>query len=641
MSASVTPIARVMVDTALSHLDRPFDYLIPDTLDAAVQPGVKVRVRFAGTLVDAWVLERDTHTEHEGRLGRIERVLGPVAVLTPELTELVRAVADRYAGTFWDVARTAIPPRHAGAEKAFLAAIETATHAPQASGADHALTVSVGDADTTALADPASRAVVTLASDHDVAQVVADLALQHERTLVVVPDGRDVHRVDAAIRARRATGVLTLEAGLGPSARYRRFLDASQGRVDVVIGTRASIFLPIPHLSRIIVVDDGDDAHAESHAPGWHVREVAALRSHLHGVGVVLVGHHRTAEAQHWVATGWAHSITPSRTYMRDHAPRIDVVDPAHSRDDGAPARVPHGAWQAIREGLTRGAVLVSVPRRGYVPALSCQRCRTPVTCPHCQARLALGADRIPTCARCGRLVGDVRCATCQGSQWRAGAIGQDRTVEELGRAFPAVPVQASTVDRPLSQIDAGPRIIVATPGLEPRGRFATAVILDTARTLDRIDVRAAEEALRRWLAVASHVDARSRGGHVVLVGPSQDPTLQAMVRWDPIGAAERELEHRSTLRLPPIARTAAIMGAPADVTAVTQALDLPTHAHVLGPVPVTHERAEGPRVRIYVSVPRAEGAALAAQVKAVIAARMARKEGHPVQVRIDPMVIG
>jgi len=44
------PVARVAVEIPLPNLDRPFDFLVPDTLDAAAVPGCRVRVRFAGRL---------------------------------------------------------------------------------------------------------------------------------------------------------------------------------------------------------------------------------------------------------------------------------------------------------------------------------------------------------------------------------------------------------------------------------------------------------------------------------------------------------------------------------------------------------------------------------------------------------------
>ena len=111
------PVARVAVDISLAHLDRPFDYLVPAALDEAAVPGCRVRVRFAGQLVDGYLLSRVQTSEHQGRLARLERVISPEPVLTPEIFDLARAVADRYAGTLADVLRLAIPPRHATAER--------------------------------------------------------------------------------------------------------------------------------------------------------------------------------------------------------------------------------------------------------------------------------------------------------------------------------------------------------------------------------------------------------------------------------------------------------------------------------------------------------------------------------------------
>src|SRR5438309_11638622 len=101
--AVTDPIARLMVDVPLAHLDRPFDYLVPEQLGTDVQAGVRVRVRFAGRLVDAYVLERRSSSDHEGSLAYLERAVGNEPVLSAETTALFRAVADRWAGTFVDV----------------------------------------------------------------------------------------------------------------------------------------------------------------------------------------------------------------------------------------------------------------------------------------------------------------------------------------------------------------------------------------------------------------------------------------------------------------------------------------------------------------------------------------------------------
>lgn len=56
---------------SVPHLDRDFDYLVPAEHSDDAQPGVRVRVRFHGRLVDGFVLERRSDSDHHGkRFGR-------------------------------------------------------------------------------------------------------------------------------------------------------------------------------------------------------------------------------------------------------------------------------------------------------------------------------------------------------------------------------------------------------------------------------------------------------------------------------------------------------------------------------------------------------------------------------------------
>src|SRR3954468_24785315 len=115
-SAAELAGARIAVDVPLAHLDRPFDYAVPEHLDDAAGVGVRVRVRFAGRLVDGFVLERVAASEHPGRLAWLEKVVSGEQALPPEIAALCRAVADRYGGVLADVLRLALPPRHARVE---------------------------------------------------------------------------------------------------------------------------------------------------------------------------------------------------------------------------------------------------------------------------------------------------------------------------------------------------------------------------------------------------------------------------------------------------------------------------------------------------------------------------------------------
>lgn len=128
--AKELPVARVLVDKGVLHLDRYFDYAVPEELDAEAQPGVRVRVRFGagrgrvrdgrregGGLIDGFLVERLAESDYSGPLAALAQVVSPEPVLGQELLALTRAVADRYAGSLADVLQLAVPPRSARAEQ--------------------------------------------------------------------------------------------------------------------------------------------------------------------------------------------------------------------------------------------------------------------------------------------------------------------------------------------------------------------------------------------------------------------------------------------------------------------------------------------------------------------------------------------
>jgi primosomal protein N' (replication factor Y) (superfamily II helicase) len=223
--------------------------------------------------------------------------------------------------------------------------------------------------------------------------------------------------------------------------------------------------------------------------------------------------------------------------------------------------------------------------------------------------------------------------------------LGDQRTAEEIGRAFPQVPVRTSAGDRVLATVGPAPALVVATPGAEPvaEGAYAVVVLLDTWLMLARTDLRTGEEALRRWLAAAALARPADAGGRVVAVGEPADHVLQALVRWDPAGFAGRELEERQSAHLPPASRLATLTGAEEDLTAALAALALPAGAEVLGPVPVPAAPVRGPDapepapLRAVIRVPRTAGAALSRTLVEMQGVRAARKL-PPVRVRVDPV---
>jgi primosomal protein N' (replication factor Y) len=214
---------------------------------------------------------------------------------------------------------------------------------------------------------------------------------------------------------------------------------------------------------------------------------------------------------------------------------------------------------------------------------------------------------------------------------------GATRTAEELGRAFGGVRVRRSGGEHVLAAVPSDPALVIATPGAEPAaaGGYAAALLLDGWALLGRPSLRAAEEALRRWLNAAALVRP---GGRVVVLASSSLPAVQALIRWDPVWFSERELADRAELGFPPATRIASVTGAPEAVADFIAAVSLPARADVLGPIPVeTAGPAPGPQERALIRVSRDDGPALARALHAAQASRSARKDGAPVRVQLDP----
>ncbi|MCV7106869.1 primosomal protein N' [Mycolicibacterium sp.] len=651
------------------HLDREFDYLVREEQSDDAQPGVRVRVRFHGRLVDAFVLERRWNTDHEGKLGWLDRVVSPERVLTPEVRRLADAVSARYAGTRADVLRLAIPPRHARVEK------ETAAVPPpfEATAPDAAAWAGYagGPAFLTALEEArAVRAVWQALPGESWTDRIVDMAAATlrggRRVLAVVPDQRDVDALSHSAVARCGPdAVVALSAGLGPTARYRRWLSVLRGGAHFVIGTRSAVFAPVHDLGLVVVWDDGDDTLAEPRAPYPHAREVAMLRAHQLRCGAVIGGFARTAEAQALVRSGWAHDLVASRPVLRERAPRVVALDDdgfEQERDPAArTARLPSVALRAARTALqAEQPVLVQVPRRGYVPSLACARCRTVARCRHCTGPLSLTERRAvgAECRWCGRVDPSLRCVRCGSDAVRAVVIGARRTAEEFGRAFPGVPVITSSGEHMVDTVDSGAGLVIATPGAEPvaDGGYGAALLLDGWALLGRQDLRAAEDTLRRWLAAAALVRPHRDGGTVVAVAEAAIPTVQMLIRWDPVGAAEAELDERAEVGLPPSVHMAALDGTSDGVAALLAEAGIPGSAlgsalgsaDVLGPVelPVGARRPPGldpsaEVVRMLVRVGRDQGLALASALRGATAVLSARREHDPVRVQIDPLHFG
>lgn len=663
------------------HLDREFEYLVPPAMSEEVQFGVAVKVRFSGRQITGYVVAVREQAEFSGTLKPLERVISPEPVLTPHVWKLAQRVAAFDGGTVSDVLRLAIPPRHARAEKAHSERrpVHGPARGPQLWVNDEAPAwhrygggpallrhIAAGEGPGASW-DAAPGVFGPDAWPMALAELAAAARAGGRGSVIVVPDARDVDRVFAACTEHLgADRVVRLSADQGPQARYTAYLSALRGDADVVVGTRAAMFAPVHDVGLLVWWDDVDPLHADPHAPYPHVRDVLRIRAELSGAALVSAGFTRSATMQSWIERGLFKPLDP----LKRTSAHVVVTGDDRSVERHGPAaraRIPAEAWRGAREALEHGPVLVQVPRRGYLPALACAQCRTKATCPVCHGPLGHDAvDGPPSCRWCGHVAHVVTCAECGSHQLRSLVIGAGRTAEELGRAFPGVPVRRSGAPDVIDEVADEPTLVICTPGAEPvaPAGYRAALLLDAWALLDRPGLDAAARAFNHWATAAALVRPGGQepdGGRVFLCGVPRHvpfPPVEALVRWAPRWFAERELHDRVEAQLPPAVAMAALEGPRRAAQAMAQEVEAQAQRHgldltVLGPLPLGRRHAfdravpspvkgEGdePVVRYLARWADRFEIAPAKLLRTVRAERAARRE-PAVTVRLDPLLDG
>lgn len=637
-------VARVHVEVEPLHLDRPFDYLVPDGVE--VEVGARVEVTFAGRRVKGVVVAVGADTDLDpARLRPLRRRLGDHRWVEADELQVWRWLADRTGAPLADVARHALPTRvvavertaaeqgwfPAAARPAGVPAPEPARLAqawqPYGDGAA-ALHRAVVDGDGSYLWRP-------LPGEDLAARVgeLAQLALAADRdVLVIVPDPSS----PAADGVVAAAGDLAVDVRgrAGDRAVYRRWLEARTGRARVVVGLRSAALWPLQRMGLAIVLDEANPALKERRSPRHHAREVVLERARRAGGVGLLVGTVPSAPAWRLLRARRLDAVVPSRTSERAARPQVTLAG-----DDGrVRTRLSTAATAALRDATRAGTyAVVLAARRGEGRALVCGRCGQRHACPTCAGSLALGDDGRVLCPACGWRAR--RLPVCDG-------CGQRRPVPLAAGAAWLGRELARTTDVPVAVLEGyaatpppPPAVLVTTRGSvldTPPGPVGAVVLGDLDGQLLRPTLDAAEDTLRLAFQIASWAShPRTRqvlpdGGRVVVQSREPDHhAIRALVAWDPGAFWRAEAPLREPLRFPPAA-VAVRLRLPTDVDLPTPRLQaaLADGDELLGPLPEGEEQ-------VWLCKSDDRDATLAAL-------RPLREElsrrGHPLRVDVDPV---
>ena len=406
----------------------------------------------------------------------------------------------------------------------------------------------------------------------------------------------------------------TLDSSTSPLTRSRSLTALSSGAVTCVLGTRASMYAPVGKNALFICMSENAYVYSDGEQPYASVSGVLRLRARLHDGLYVAVSLSRSAQAQFDVETGAALSV--QGTQEARHAIHVSWLNREFLQSHDEPrlsARIPRYAVGVMTQALNEGPVLVLADHAGFALVLTCDSCHHAARCSRCTGPLReIDSAGHVQCAWCGASATQWVCPNCGNTSLRKLKVGAQGTAREVSmlmksqQVIVSQPASPQFPRGPIAQIDANPRVVVATANAIPKvngGGYAAVIILDAwASQYDqRLDART--DTLNLWMGEASQVKL---GGHVLLIGECDPFIADALCNWDAQSLARAELEERRQTGLPPIVAAASVWG---DYPAVMQAVESvdvdsfpPLVASLYGKDGQLHE-VEVPRVMGPVSV--------------------------------------
>ncbi len=390
------------------------------------------------------------------------------------------------------------------------------------------------------------------------------------QVLLLVPEINLTPQLEERVRARFPdTGVVSLHSELAEAARERNWRAAFAGEVSIVLGTRLSIFTPLPRLGLIVVDEEHDASFKQQDGMRYSARDIAVFRARQLGIPILLGS--ATPSLETWAnAQGGRYGLLTLRERANPEAtlPAVHVLD---TRRIVLKEGVSEPLIAAIKERLARGEQsLVFLNRRGYAPVLACPACGWVSRCTRCAANMVLHlADRRLRCHHCGcehRV--PKACPTCGNQDIHPFGRGTQRLEGWLQAQFPEARVLR--VDRDsvksrkqweavLERIHGGEAdILVGTQMLAKGHDFPKLTLvgaLGADAALFAADWRAPERLFAQLMQVAGRAGRAELKGEVLIQTQYPDhPLFAALVAHDYPGFAAAQLKEREQAGFPPYA---------------------------------------------------------------------------------------
>jgi primosomal protein N' (replication factor Y) len=441
---------------------------------------------------------------------------------------------------------------------------------------------------------------------------------QHKQIIYLVPEIGLTSQLVERVRRRFGEQFAISHSGLTNRQRYLAWEKFRAGDVNIMLGTRSSLFSQSDRLGLIIIDEEHDSSYKQVDGIRYHARDVAIKRAQMLNIPIVLGTATPSLESLNNCDREHYFYYQLSQRPTRHAPPKIELVDTSNVKlvAGCSPYLLKKIDWHLEH----KGQVLLFLNRRGFAPVVMCHECDWQASCAPCDSKLTLH-HRINTllCHHCGhRQAMPLACPKCQQPDIKHYGIGTEQLEQGIGWRYPDTPI--IRIDRDtiasreefanrLAQIQSGEPCIIIGTQMIAKGHDYPSITLSAMLDADQALFSASYRASEQLVQMVFQVSGRSGRGEVkgealLQTAYTDDPMMQSLVNQNYRDIATTILQGRKTIGFPPYARVVMFR---ADAMTLSEAMEklaeikkgLQTSAHLkqlncIGPIPALMTRRIG-----------------------------------------------
>lgn len=620
-------ILRVAIPVPLYQV---FDYLAPQNtvmakLQEKLRPGVRLRVPWGQREITGYFLGfGDSSVVVRHKLKPIISILDDESLIPDSLLALIQFASRYYHHPIGEVFDTAIPAKLRQGKKSdyrpgYTEEFEEIPEVPPVLNSDQDNAVNTVLENKNTFQPYLLNGVTGSGKTEVYLQLIEKMIAEKKQSLILVPEIGLTPQTVSRFEKRFLVNISVLHSGLTDRERQDSWMQARNGDVLVIIGTRSAIFTPLKNPGIIIIDEEHDLSFKQQEGLRYSARDLAVMRGQLENIPVVLGSATPSLESLYNVQTGRYRELILSKRAGSAVLPEYKLIDMKNQPKPSAKNFFSVGMIELIKRHLEKqGQVLIFLNRRGFAPILICSQCGWVANCKQCDAKLTLHQQPKSEYLQCHHCLTtrkvDKVCLDCHHSSLTVLGAGTQRLEDELNSLFEDTPIirvdrdstrKKGSFEAKLADIHSGkPCILVGTQMLAKGHHFphvSLSVIVNIDSGLYSTDFRGLERAAQLILQVGGRAGRAEKQGEVVLqTYHPEHKLMNILLQKGYDGFAKEALKERKEAGFPPYQYLAMIRAESVDIDLsvkflleVKKQLQLPK-VNLLGPIPAPMQKKSG-----------------------------------------------